>query len=146
MPVLKAIRVLTLLVAAVSLVNAQFGGGGGGGQGGGGGGGIPLGGAGHSDDEGNKADKPNPAERPVTGVVTDADGKPVIGALVQLTNKQTTKVLSVITSDKGEYRFSGLKKESDYQLKATFKDHASAAHTLSQYDPRPKPVVNLQLQ
>lgn len=143
----KAILVSILLLATSGVVTplrAQMGGGGGGA--GGGGGGIPLGGLGKTDDDGPKPEKPNPSERPVTGVVTDADGKPVAGAVVQLTNTKTQKVLSLITHEKGDFRFSGLSKDVNYQLKAVFKDHASETHTLSIYDPRAQPVVNLQIK
>jgi hypothetical protein len=131
-----------LAVAAVAIpVRAQIGGGGGGA-----GAGIPLGSAGNHNDDGDKTDKKSLTERPVNGVVTDADGKPIAGAVVELKNSKTQKVLSVITRDKGEYEFSGLSKDIDYQLTATLKDHSSAPHTLSMYDPRAKPVVNLQIK
>jgi hypothetical protein len=135
---------VTLLAIAATVIpaSAQMGGGGGGG----GGAGIPLGSAGSHDDNKDKPDKKSLTERPVSGVVTDADGKPIAGAVVELKNSQTQKVLSVITRDKGEYQFSGLSKNIDYQLTATLKDHSSAPHTLSMYDPRPKPVVNLQIK
>ena len=134
---------LTFLAIAVIAVpaRAQVGGGGGGG-----GGGIPLGSLGSPDDNKEKPDKKSAAERPVSGVVTDADGKPVVGAVVHLKNTRTQKVISSITREKGEYLFSGLSKEVDYQLTAVSKDHSSEPHTLSTYDPRPKPVVNLQIK
>jgi hypothetical protein len=133
-----------LAIAAVAIpARAQMGGGGGAG---GGGAGIPLGSAGNHDDDKDKTDKKTTTERPVSGVVTDADGNPVAGAVVELKNSQTKKVLSVITRDKGEYQFSGLSKNVDYQLTATLKDHSSAPHTLSMYDPRTKPLVNLQIK
>lgn len=141
---LKARLVLLFLAVAAIVIpaGAQIGGGGGGG-----GGGIPLGSGGsHNDDDKDKADKQSATERPVSGVVTDADGKPVVGAVVQLKNTQTQKVLSIITREKGEYQFSGLSKDVDYELTATSKDRNSAPHTLSMYDPRAKPVVNLQVK
>jgi hypothetical protein len=132
-----------LAIAAVAIpARAQIGGGGGTG---GPGAGIPLGGGNHDDNK-DKPDKKSLTERPVTGVVTDTDGKPIVGAVVQLKNAQTEKVLSVLTRDKGEYQFSGLSKDIDYQLTATSKDHKSEPHTLSMYDPRAKPVVNLQVK
>lgn len=85
-------------------------------------------------------------ERPVSGVVTDADGKPAVGAVVQLKNMRTLQVRSFITRDKGDYYFSGLSKDVDFELKAEFNGHASAAHTLSQFDTKPEPVINLQLK
>jgi len=117
------------------------------GQGGGGSpGGITLRPGGSHPDDSDKQEKANPNERPVTGVVTDADGKPVAGAVVELKNTETQQVQSVTTRDKGAYRFSGLKKDVDYQVKAIFKNQASPPHTLSALDPRTQPVVNLQIK
>jgi hypothetical protein len=133
-----------LAIAVVSIpARAQMGGGGGAG---GPGGGIPLGSAGNHDDDKDKPDKQSLTERPVSGVVTDADGNPISGAVVQLKNARTQKTLSIITREKGEYQFSGLSKDVDYQLTATSKDRSSAPHTLSMYDSRTKPVVNLQIK
>jgi hypothetical protein len=144
---LKALPLGLLLIAtaiSVTSVQGQYGGAGGGGASPG----IPLG-SGGSHDETPKSDedkKKSATERPVSGVVTDADGKPVVGAVVQLKDTRTLKILSLITREKGEYRFSGLNKNVDYQLTANFRDHASAPHTLSAFDPRPQPVVNLQIK
>jgi Carboxypeptidase regulatory-like domain len=135
---------LTFVAMAVTAVpaRAQMGGGGGGG-----GTGIPLGALGsHDDDKKDKPDKKSASERPVSGVVTDADGKPIVGAVVRLVNTQTQKVVSLITREKGEYQFSGLSKDVNYQLTAALKDHSSEPHTLSMYDSRPKPIVNLQIK
>ncbi len=131
-----------LAVAALAAVpmRAQMGSGGGGS-------GIPLGALGsHDDDEKPKPDKKSSTERPVSGIVTDADGKPVVGAVVHLKNIRTQKVVSLLTRDKGEYQFTGLSKDVDYQLTAVSKDHSSEPHTLSTYDPRARPVVNLQIK
>ncbi len=141
---LKSIPVLLILLAFAVIAipaRAQMGGGGSGA-----GAGIPLGSAGSHDDDKDKPDKTSLTERPVSGVVTDADGNPIAGAVVQLKNARTQKTLSIITREKGEYQFSGLSKDVDYQLTATSKDHSSAPHTLSMYDSRAKPVVNLQIK
>jgi hypothetical protein len=74
--------------------------------GGGGGGGIPMTtGRGASQD---KPEKKNPAERSVHGTVKDAAGNAVAGAVVQLKNKRTEEIRSVITHEKGAYSFNGL--------------------------------------
>jgi hypothetical protein len=124
-------------IAAVSMpAHAQMGAGGSG---------IPLGSLGGHDDT-DKGEKTNTKERPVSGVVTDANGKPIVGAVVQLKNTRTQKVLTLMTHENGEYQFSGLSKDADYQLTAISNDRSSDPHTLSMYDPRPKPVVNLQVK
>ena len=86
------------------------------------------------------------AERPVSGFVTDADGKPVVGAIVQLKNTRTLQVRSFITREKGDYYFAGLSKEVDYELKAQSSGHTSTIRTLSSFDTKAQPVLNLQLK
>lgn len=131
----------------LTAVTGAYGQGPGGGGGAGGGGGIPLGGGGGGSDSNEpKPDKKTLNERPVNGVVTDAEGNPVKGAVVQLKDTKTQKVRSLVTKEKGEYQFTGLSKDVDYQLSASFNDHSSAPHTLSTFDSRSRPTVNLQLK
>ena len=92
-----------------------------------------------------KNEKASP-ERPVSGFVTDADGKPVVGAVVQLKNTRTLQVRSFITRDKGDYYFAGLSKDVDYELKAEFGGKSSASRTLSSFDTKPEPTINLQIK
>jgi hypothetical protein len=121
-----------------ALAWAQFGGGNSGGAG------IPMT-AGHSASPREQTEKKNPAERSVHGTVKDAAGNPATGAVVELKDKRTEEIRSVVTRNKGAYVFNGLKKDDDYELTATQKDHASKPHLLSTYDPRENPIVNLQL-
>lgn len=85
-------------------------------------------------------------ERPVSGFVTDAEGKPVSGAIVQLKNTRTLQVRSFITREKGDYYFAGLSKDVDYELKAQSQGKTSAPKTLSSFDPKAAPVINLQIK
>ena len=102
---------------------------------------------GQSDGAPSKDDKKKAeVERPVSGVVTDAEGKPVVGAIVQLKNTRTLQVRSFITREKGDYYFAGLSKDVDYELKAQLSGHASPTRTLSSFDTKPQPVLNLQLK
>jgi hypothetical protein len=101
--------------------------------------------------QGDKDNKPDTSkkalsERPVSGFVTDADGKPVTGAIVQLKNTRTLQVRSYITREKGDYYFAGLSKDVDYELKAQSNGKTSAAKTLSSFDTKPQPVINLQIK
>src|SRR6185437_8722592 len=90
---------------------------------------------GQGDNQPTKEEKKASAtERPVSGVVSDANGKPVSGAVVQLKNTRTLQVRSFITRDKGDYYFSGLSKDVDYELKAQANGHASPSKTLSSFD------------
>ncbi len=86
------------------------------------------------------------SERPVSGFVTDVDGKPVVGAIVQLKNTRTLQVRSFITREKGDYYFAGLSKDVDYELKAQSSGHTSPTRTLSSFDTKAQPVLNLQIK
>ncbi len=83
--------------------------------------------------------------RSVTGLVSDASGKPVAGAVVELKNTKTLQIRSYITKDDGSYSFYGLSTNVDYELKAKAGDAASDVKTLSVFDSRSKAVINLKL-
>src|ERR1019366_2922317 len=89
--------------------------------------------------------KKESATRSVGGVVTSADDKPVVGAVVQLKDLKTKNVRSFYTQDKGEYYFHELSTEVDYELTATFQGASSKTRTLSVFDSRKDAVVNLKL-
>jgi hypothetical protein len=92
------------------------------------------------------AQKKAPAERSVTGIVTDAGGAPVPGAVVQLENMKTMQIRSFIAKDKGDYYFHGLGMDVDYQLKAESNGHSSSTRTVSSFDSHPEVTINLQLK
>src|SRR5258708_37517031 len=94
----------------------------------------------------NKKEKEDPTIRGLQGQVTDADDKPVTGAVVQLKDMRTLQVRSFITQDGGAYHFSGLKADNDYQVKADYNGASSSARTLSVFDSRRAPIVNLKLE
>ena len=85
-------------------------------------------------------------QRGLQGQVTDPDEKPVSGAVVQLKDLRTLQVRSFITQDDGAYHFSGLKVDNDYQVKADYNGLTSGPKTLSVFDSRRTPVINLKLE
>jgi hypothetical protein len=91
-------------------------------------------------------EKADPNVRTLEGIVTDAAKNPVKGAVVQLKDTRTLQVRSFFTQDNGEYNFSGLRKDTDYEVKATFQDQASDTKRLSIYDTRDAPRIILELQ
>jgi len=94
-------------------------------------------------------DKKNAEEeklRMVQGAVLDAQENPVVGAIVQLKNSKTLQVRSFITQDKGLYQFHGLDPNVDYTLKAQSPAGVSAERTLSSFDSRKQPVLNLKIE
>ena len=87
-----------------------------------------------------------PAEKSVSGVVTDAGGAPVPGAVVQLKNTKTLQVRSFIAKEMGDYYFHGLATDVDYELKAESNGKASGSKTLSSFDTHPEARINLQIK
>jgi Carboxypeptidase regulatory-like domain len=87
-----------------------------------------------------------PTERAVSGVVTDASGNPVPGAVVQLKNTKTLQIRSFIAKEKGDYYFQGLGMDTDYEIKAESNGKTSATRNISSFDSHPAVTVNLQLK
>ncbi len=64
-------------------------------------------------------DKKHEAQlRTVRGVVSDKSDSPLSGSVVFLKNARTNSVRSSYTDDTGNYRFSGLDPNADYELHA----------------------------
>ena len=92
-----------------------------------------------------KKDKEDPTIRSLQGQVVDAADKAVAGAVVQLKDTRTLSVRSFITLENGEYRFSGLRADTDYEIKAEFNGMSSENRRLSNFDTRKIATVNLKL-
>jgi protocatechuate 3,4-dioxygenase beta subunit len=92
-----------------------------------------------------KKDK-SPTEKSVSGIVTDAGGNPVPGAVVQLKNMKTLQVRSFIAKEKGDYYFHGLSTDADYQLQAQANGKESSSRTVSTFDSHPEVVINFQVK
>ncbi len=94
--------------------------------------------------QGNK-DKEDANVRSLQGQVVDPDDKPVVGAVVQLKDTRTLQVRSFIAQANGEYRFSGLRTDTDYEVKADYNGMTSDNKRLSNFDSRKIATVNLKL-
>jgi hypothetical protein len=88
---------------------------------------------------------PSSQLREVTGVACDKDDKPVDSAVVYLKNDRTLTVRTYITGDKGDYHFSGLDPNVDYEIHAEHDDMTSANHTVSSLDGRKAMNVTLKI-
>jgi hypothetical protein len=87
-----------------------------------------------------------PTEKSVSGIVTDAGGNAIPGAVVQLKNMKTLQIRSFIAKEKGDYYFQGLNADVDYQLQAQANGKESASRTVSTFDSHPEVVINFQVK
>jgi hypothetical protein len=84
--------------------------------------------------------------RTVEGKVTNAANQPVANAVVQLKNIKTLQIRSFITQDDGSYHFAGLGTDMEYQLKADYNGVSTSWKTLSIFNSKKTPVINLKLK
>ena len=89
--------------------------------------------------------KSDSTERVLTGTVLDKTENPVEGAVVQIKDTKTLRVRSFLTKADGKYQFSGLSVDTDYEVKAERQGLASDVRTLTVYDTRKEPILNLKL-
>lgn len=95
----------------------------------------------------DKKDKPRDrSHRDVAGIVMLQDESPVSGAVVKLKNLRSLQVRSFITQAEGKYVFQNLSSSVDFELRAEYKGMASANRSLTIYDTRLDPVINLKLE
>lgn len=95
--------------------------------------------------------KRNPKEdksrlRDLSGIVKDAAGSPINGAVVQIKDTKTGRVIDYITKQDGGYQFHELDMDIDYELTAKHTGFAPAAKKLSKYDSRKPAILNFELQ
>jgi protocatechuate 3,4-dioxygenase beta subunit len=89
--------------------------------------------------------KNEPQTRTLTGQVTDKSERPISGAIVYLENGRTHAVKTFITDNAGNYRFSSLSPNVDYQIRAEYQGHKSDTKTLSSFDSRSNVVMHLKI-
>jgi hypothetical protein len=94
---------------------------------------------------GSPLPKNEPQTRTLTGQVTDKADAPISGAIVYLQNTRTQAVKTFITDNSGNYRFSSLSPNVDYQVRAEFQGHKSDTKTLSSFDSRSNVVMHLKI-
>jgi hypothetical protein len=83
--------------------------------------------------------------RTVHGGVIDKDENPVPSSVVYLKNLKSQAVKTYIADDSGNYRFSGLDPNVDYEIHAEHNDATSPTRTISNYDSRRDIEVMLKL-
>lgn len=89
--------------------------------------------------------KTDEALRAVHGATLDKDENPVASSVVYLVNVKTQAITTRIADDSGNYRFSGLDPNVDYEIHAEHDDMASATRTISSFDSRRDIEIILKL-
>jgi hypothetical protein len=85
--------------------------------------------------------------RTVRGVVIDKSSEdPVPSGVVFLKNTRTNAVRSYISDEEGNYRFSGLDPNADYEIHAEKDGAKSTTHTISSFDSKKEIVLNLKIE
>jgi len=103
---------------------------------------IPLSQAPKGDDSGKKARND---QRILTGIVMDKNDQPIPNAVVYLKNEKTLNVRSFFTQKDGTYRFPQLERNVDYEVYAELDGKRSDTKTVSQFDDRTAPRINLRI-
>src|ERR1700687_4598633 len=97
--------------------------------------------------ENNRYKPPKPSNaRTIQGMVKDQADNPVGGAIVQLKNIKTSKVVSFATKDDGKFAFHELFLDADYELLAKRGDLTTPLKKVSLYDTRKEVTINFKLE
>jgi hypothetical protein len=83
--------------------------------------------------------------RVLHGSVIDKDENPIASSVVYLKNVKSQAVKTYIADDSGNYRFSGLDPNVDYEIHAEHADLTSPVRTISSFDSRRDIEVTLKL-
>jgi hypothetical protein len=102
---------------------------------------LPLGGS----STGPTPKKTKPTSKMLNGTVQDKNDQPIAGAVVYLKNMKTLSVKSFFAQPDGTYRFPQLALNTDYEIYAEKDGKKSAVKSVSQFDDRSSPTVNLRI-
>ncbi|MBZ5645392.1 MAG: carboxypeptidase-like regulatory domain-containing protein [Acidobacteriia bacterium] len=83
--------------------------------------------------------------RTVRGTVIDKDEAPVDSAVVYLKNLHTQDIVTHLSAGDGQFRFSGLDLNVDYEIHAEKEAWASSSRSISNFDTRKEFVLTLKL-
>lgn len=81
----------------------------------------------------------------VRGLVTDKAESPIPASVVFLKNNRSNAIRSYISDDAGNYRFSGLDPNVDYEIHAEKDGAKSQTRTISSFDSKKEIVLNLKI-
>ena len=83
--------------------------------------------------------------RTVRGTVIDKDEAPVDSAVVYLKNQHTQDIVTHLSAGDGQFRFSGLDLNVDYEIHAEKEGWTSNSRSISNFDTRKEFVLTLKL-
>jgi hypothetical protein len=83
--------------------------------------------------------------RTVRGTVIDKDETPVDSAVVYLKNLHTQDIVTHLSASDGQFRFSGLDLNVDYEIHAVHEGWTSPSRSISNFDTRKEFVLTLKL-
>jgi len=83
--------------------------------------------------------------RTVHGLVSDKSDNPLPNSVVFLKNLRTNAVRSNFADSEGNYRFSGLDPNADYEVHAELEGAKSPVRNVSALDSRKEMVINLKI-
>jgi hypothetical protein len=83
--------------------------------------------------------------RTVRGTVIDKDENPVETAVVYLKNLHSNDIVTHLSASDGQFRFSGLDLNVDYEIHAEHEGMSSSSHSVSNFDTRKEFVLTLKL-
>lgn len=75
-----------------------------------------------------------PQSRTISGRVTDANGKALQGAAVQVKNRRTLVIRSCLSEKDGRYEMVGLSLDTDYEIRAVYRQEWSSTKDVSRFD------------
>ena len=96
-------------------------------------------------DKDKEAAKHESSLKSVRGLVTDKGESPIAASVVFLKNTRSNAIRSYIADDAGNYRFSGLDPNVDYEIHAEKDVAKSQTRAISSFDSKKEIVINLKI-
>jgi hypothetical protein len=96
-------------------------------------------------DKDKDAAKHEASLKTVRGLITDKAETPMPASVVFLKNTRSNAIRSYISDDAGNYRFSGLDPNVDYEIHAEKDGAKSQTRTISSFDSKKDIILNLKI-
>ena len=96
-------------------------------------------------DKDKEAAKHEASLKSVHGLVTDKGESPIAASVVFLKNNRSNAIRSYIADESGNYRFSGLDPNVDYEIHAEKDGAKSQTRAISSFDSKKEIIINLKI-